>query len=230
MSGKKASKPPEDVVDFFDMPQGSPEWFNIRMGIPTSSKFSCLLAEGKDGDQSETRESYLKKLGGEILTGLVAEDFRNEEMKRGIRMEPLALEWYERAHFVDLERVGFARRTVYPPLGEPFIVGGSPDAWLPKERRVIEVKTVRPDKLFDMTERGAAGYPPKHRAQCQGNMWITGAETCDLVMFYENWRSPLKYRVERDDKYIATLAEQAERFVYELRARVAAVKSKGKGW
>lgn len=233
MPPKLANKAPDDIVETFsneDVPQRSDEWFALRLGMPTASKFATIMAEGKDGEASRTREAYMRKLAGEILTGEIDEEFKSEAMKRGVAMEPEALEWYERTHFVDLERVGFVRRTVHPPLGEPFVSGCSPDARVPRKGKVIEVKTLRPDLLIEAVRKGAAGFPAKHRAQCQGSMWIDGAETCDLILFYRGWKSPPVFTIERDDKYIARLIEEVEKFVYEVGALVKDIKSRGRGW
>jgi hypothetical protein len=48
--------------------QGEPEWFAARLGIPTASEFSTVMAKGKDGGKSVTRRTYMLKLAGEILT------------------------------------------------------------------------------------------------------------------------------------------------------------------
>lgn len=228
---KPKKKIPEDLVEIFsdeDVPQRSEEWLRLRMGIPTASKYPIVMAEGKDGEDSKTREDYLDKLAGEILTEQINEEFKSEAMKRGVIMEPEALDWYERTHFVDLERIGFVRRTVYPPLGDPFVTGCSPDARVAGTGKLIEVKTLRPDLLVKIVRNG--GFPSKHRAQCQGSMWVTGAETCDLILYYRGWKAPPVYTIERDERYIARLAEEVERFVYELKVRVKDVKSRGKGW
>jgi hypothetical protein len=222
-----AGKP---VVEFFDVEQGSDEWFDLRRGIPTASKFKAVMANALDGEPSTTRAKYLLDLAGEILTGITAEDHQNEYMRRGQRMEPLALDWYERTHFIDLQRIGFARLTISPAFSEPFAVGCSPDAYSPELSRVIEVKTTMPRLMIPIAEKGAAGFPTQHRAQCQGMMWITGAQTCDLILFYEGWKAPLKFRVDRDENYIANMASQIEIFVHELRTKVLFIRLKDKAW
>ena len=83
-------KPPQDVVEFFDVEQKSDPWFELRRGVPTASKFSVIMAEGKDGAEAKTREDYMERLVGELISGQVAESFRNEAMDRGNRME---LDW-----------------------------------------------------------------------------------------------------------------------------------------
>jgi hypothetical protein len=217
-------------VDIFDVEQVSEDWFALRRGIPTASKFNAIMADGRGVEPSETRKKYMLNLAGEILTGITAEDFQNEYMKRGKRMEPLALDWYERTHFADLQRVGFVRRTIVQAFADEFFVGGSPDAYWSEQKRVIEVKTMMPRLIIPIAKKGTAAFPAEHWAQCQGYMWIMGADTCDLVIFYEGWRAPPKFTIERDENYIDRLSSQVQVFVHELRALVNEIRSRDKAW
>ena len=36
------------MIEIIDVEQGSPEWFKARVGLPTASRFSEILAEGGD--------------------------------------------------------------------------------------------------------------------------------------------------------------------------------------
>ena len=212
-------KPIEDLVEFFDVPQRSDDWFELRRGIPTASKFAVIMADGKNGEASVTREKYMKRLAGEIVSGQVAEDFRAEAMERGTRMEPEARDWYARRYLIDLTPVGFVRRTVRVPLGEDFVIGCSPDSQVGK-RKGLEIKTMAPHLLGDVVVRGAAGFPTGFRAQIQGTMWACDWDEVDLLLYYTGWPKPPVFPVERDDSYIAKLKEQVELFDYELKMLV----------
>jgi hypothetical protein len=216
--GTKA-KPPHDDVEFFDVEQRSDDWFELRRGIPTASKFAVIMAEGRDGNDSITREKYMKLLAGEIVSGQVAESFRSEAMDRGTRMESEARDWYGRTRFADLTPVGFVRRTIRAPLGGDFVIGCSPDSQVGK-RKGLEIKTMAPHLLGDVKERGAAGFPTGHRAQLQGSMWACDWDEMDLVLFYTGWPKPPVFSVPRDEAFIAKLKEQVERFDYELKQLV----------
>ncbi|MGJ4997275.1 YqaJ viral recombinase family protein [Bradyrhizobium sp. HKCCYLS3077] len=85
--------------------QNSAEWLRARMGIPTASQFSTVLAKG----EGETRRTYLLKLAGEIITGEPMESFSNEHTERGHRMEAEARDLYAFQTGAALERVGFIR-------------------------------------------------------------------------------------------------------------------------
>lgn len=186
-------------VEVFDCEQGSPEWFEARRGIPTASNFAALLAKG----EGKTRRTYLLKLAAEAITGECAESYSNAHMERGHVMEADARSLYAFDHDVEPEIVGFMRR------GR---AGASPDS-LVGDRGMLEIKSKLPHLQLDVLEKGK--LPGEHVAQVQGQMWIAGRDWCDFVSYWP--RLPLFcIRVERDEKYIATLAQAVADFVGEL--------------
>lgn len=192
-----------DLV-LFDCEQNSPEWYQARLGIPTASRFADILAKG----EGKTRRKYLYTLAGEILTGEPAENYSNAHMERGHEMEDEARSLYAFERDVEPERIGFMRR------GR---AGCSPDCII-GTAGMGEVKSKLPHLQIEVLERNA--LPPEHKAQVQGQLWVSGREWCDFVSYWP--RLPLFCtRVERDDPYIAGLAQAVADFVGELDALVA---------
>lgn len=188
----------------FDCEQGTPEWHEARRGVPTASKFADILAKG----QGITRTKYLRTLAGEVLTGECAENYSNGHMERGHEMEEQARSLYAFDRDVDPVLCGFMLR------GR---VGCSPDALVDADG-MIEIKSKLPHLQIEVLERGT--LPPEHKAQVQGQLWIAGREWCDFISYWP--RLPLFVtRVERDEKYIETLAQAVADFVGELDALVA---------
>lgn len=227
---KKPAPPPEDVVEVFgEVEQRSAEWFELRCGIPTASHFGTIMASSKDEEGSRTRRALLYRLAGEVLTGKPAEEkFKNRAMDRGIEMEPLARDFYARTRFAELEQVGFVRRTIHNPFGESLVIGCSPDSFVGAGRRkVLEIKTMMPELLIPLALKGAAGLPSEHRPQCMGSLWVTGADECDLMLFYEGMPVAPTFTFERNDSYIKTVSDAVEVFTYELRMLVARIRSMG---
>jgi putative phage-type endonuclease len=219
-----AIKPKADDVEFFhDIEQRDPEWHALRRGIPTASKFSVIMASGADGEDSKTRAKLMNVMAGEILTGETAETFRNEAMDRGVEMEPEARAYYERATFSALTKVGFVRRTIHNPIHGPLIVGASPDS-LVDDDGILEIKTTRPDLLIPILKKGAAGLPAIHKAQCHGTMWVTGRAWCDLLIYYRGMPKA-RFRIERDDVYIAKIRNAVEVFAFELATLVRELRT-----
>src|SRR5690242_20612962 len=97
-------KPRPSVMDelrIFDCAQNSPEWYEVRRGVPTSSNFAKILAKG----EGKTRRRYLHDLAAEILTGAREDGFSNEHTERGHVMEDDARNLYAFARDVEPVRV-----------------------------------------------------------------------------------------------------------------------------
>lgn len=214
---------PADEVEVFDCEQGSDEWHELRRGIPTASRFSSILAQG----EGKMRNRLLYQLAGEILTGEVAETYRNDAMDRGNSMEASAYEHYAFTRGVELTRIGFVRRTIARAFEPHDVVGASPDAFIGKDG-ILEIKTMRPDLLIELALKGAAGLPSEHCAQVQGNLWVTGRSWCDLMIYYRGMPVAPTFRIERGAAYIDELANAVEIFHYDLRQLVAKIRSMGK--
>ena len=193
-----------DELEIFDCVQGEPEWFECRRGIPTASRFADVLAKG----QGITRRKYLLTLAGEAITGECAESFSNAHMERGHVMEADARNLYAFDHDVEPQLVGFMRR------GR---AGCSPDS-LVGDTGMLEIKSKLPHLQLDVLEKGK--LPSEHVAQVQGQLWIAGRDWCDFVSYWPKLPLFVK-RVERGEKYIATLVQAVADFNGELDEIVA---------
>lgn len=199
-------------IQIFDFEQGTPEWFAARMGIPTASEFDTVQARGKGGGESKTRRTYLLKLAGEILTGSPMYSFQNDHMERGKEMEAEARDLYAMVTDNVPERVGFMRR------GD---AGASPDSLIGADG-LLEIKTKLAHLQIDCILSGEV--PSEHRAQCQGQLWISGRQWVDFVSYWPGLPLFVK-RVQRDESYIDRLANEVGAFNKELVALIENVKS-----
>lgn len=195
---------------FTDLEQGSEEWFRARAGLPTASKFSTVMAKG----EGKTRSEYMRKLAGEILTGEPSEQFGNVHTERGNAMEDEARETYAFINDAEITRVGFIRN------GNR---GASPDS-LVGSNGGLEIKTALPHIQIDRLERNR--LPPEHKAQVQGNLWISEREWWDFCSYWPKL-PVLTVRVYRDEAFIAQLSDEVDRFNDELHALVARIRSYG---
>jgi len=201
---------------FDDIEQGSEEWFAVRLGIPTASRFPTVLAKGKDEGASITRTKYMHDLAGEILTREPAETYSNHHMERGKAFEAEARDYYCYRRDVEPRRVGFV-------LDEAKRCGASPDSLI-GEDRVLEVKCAIPSVLIPLVLKGE--FPPAHKAQCQGALWVCKREVVDIIVYCKGM-TPLIKEAPRDEKYIANLASEVARFNDELLALVEKLKRQG---
>jgi len=195
------------VIHIHEMAQGSPEWLAARLGIPTASEFATILANGKGGAPSKTRQTYLYKLAGELLTGEPMASFSNGHTERGHAMEPEARQFYAFMHDVEPKLVGFI--TNGPK-------GCSPDSLIAGDG-MLEIKTKLPHLMIAAHEHG--GFPPDHMAQCQGQLWVAEREWVDLICYWPRMQ-PLIVRAYRDEEYIQKLAGAVDQFNDELAALV----------
>lgn len=197
-------------MEVFDIEQGEDAWFQARLGIPTASKFATVMAKG----EGKTRSEYLRRLAGEILTGEPSETFKNEHMERGKLMEDEARETYAFIETAEIKRVGFIRN------GKR---GASPDS-LVGNNGGLEIKTAMPHIQIDRLERNR--LPPEHRAQVQGNLWLSEREFWDFVSYWP--RLPmLTVRVYREEDYIRDMAAEIDRFNDELAELVERIRRYG---
>lgn len=196
------------MIEIFDaIEQGTPEWFAVRAGIPTASKFSTVMAKG----EGKIRSEYMRKLAGEILTGAPMSSYRNEQMERGNVMEDEARELYAFVHDADIRRVGFIKN------GQK---GGSPDS-LVGNNGGLEIKTA--EAHIQIERLILNRLPPEHKAQVQGNIWVAEREWWDFCSYWP--KLPLlRVRVYRDEDYIKTMADEVDRFNDELAAMVESIR------
>ena len=204
-----APKPPE-VEYFHDVEQRSPEWFELRRGVPTASEFAAILANGKG------RDRLLYRLAGEIISGEISETFTNAAMERGRDMEAELRDTYARTHFAKLTPCGFARRRL--PSGR--FAGCSPDSLIGEDSG-LEIKSMRPDLLIELIEKCTA--PTEHKAQLHGSMWVTGRASWNLSIGYRGMPA-MSYRFQRDDAFIKQISDAVEVFDFDLHKLVEKVR------
>ena len=187
--------------------QGTVEWTEARLGIPTASEFSRIVTA--TGKLSKQRDGYLAELLAEWCLGEPVTNFMgNEWTERGQVLEPEARKYYAFQRDLDAETVGF----IY--LDEARMVGCSPDG-LVGEDGLLELKCpMAPTHLLWLC-RGV--LPPAHNAQVQGELWVTGRAWCDFMSYFPGL-PPLLVRVEPDSKYQAALDDLMPKFVQEVLA------------
>lgn len=204
-------------VQFIDCDQNSPEWLAARLGIPTASAFKDVLAQAKNGTDRKTRNTYMRKLAGELITGRPAENFSNSDMERGHAQEPDAVAHYAFLRDVDPVKVGFARN------GR---AGASPDRLI-GDNGLLEIKTKAPHVMVELIEGWEDACPSEFKAQCQGQLWVTEREWVDVALFCPGMPMPIA-RVYRDELYIADLAREIRLFNEELDAMVERTRAFGR--
>lgn len=191
------------MIEIFDCDQGTEEWHRCRLGIPTASEFSTVLANGRGGQPSKTKRTYMLKLIGERMTGEPMDRYSNGHMDRGHEMEPDAVNLYAFMKDVDPQKVGFIRN------GE---CGCSPDRLVGTDG-VAEIKSKLPHLQLEVLLKDE--LPPEHKPQVQGEIWLAEREWADFVSYWPGLPLFVK-RVYRDDEYIEKLDAGVRQFLEEM--------------
>lgn len=185
-----------------DCQQGSVEWLEARLGIPTASRFDNILTP-KKMTLAAGRTSYMHELIAERMLGAPLDAADTVWMERGRDMEPEAVAWYEFHRGIDTEPVGFVMR-------DDRNVGCSPDRLVGTDGG-LEVKCRGPKNHVACL----LGDEPALWTQVQGNLWITERQWWDVLGYHEDL-PPVLIRVERDEKAIKAIASAVSEFTKEL--------------
>jgi len=197
-------------MEIIDCIQGTPEWFEARRGVPTSSNFDKIVTTL--GKPSKQQEKYMYKLAGEAVSGVMEETYQNATMLRGIEMEEEARKLYQIAKGKPVVEVGFCLSKGY---------GASPDG-LVGDNGCLEIKC--PLVATHVGYLLKNELPAEYFHQVQGQLLVTGREWVDFLSYYPGLR-PLIIRVERDQKFLDILEEQLKIFCVELDKTINQVRS-----
>lgn len=194
---------------FYDVPQRSDQWRELRKGLITSSDFAALLT-----NSGPTRQAVIRRVACELVTGEPAESYENDYMRRGRALEREALATFALVNNVQLTPIGFVR------LGR---IGCSPDSFIGKSR-VVEAKTEKAELFIDTLFRNE--FPPQHRAQTQGQLWICERDKVDLTIYCRGMPSFSKQE-GRNEQYIRRLRDATRRALDEIDVLVRRIKGYG---
>lgn len=172
------------------MQQRSDEWFEARRGKVTASHIADIMAKGRGGKPSATRNQYMAKLLIERLTGEVEETYTNAAMANGIEQEPFARAAYEAEYDADVEEVGFIDHTTIANFG------ASPDGLVGSDG-LVEIKCPTHGVHLDYIR--SRTVPRNYLLQMHGQMMATGRSWCDWVSYDKAFPAHLRMLVIRVD-------------------------------
>ena len=195
-----------------DHEQGTEEWLAARLGRPSASNFSKLITA--TGKPSSSADGYINQLIAELITGESGPFYINAHMERGNLLEPDAREMYEFISGNDTLEVGFIVDTT-------FSYGCSPDALVGSDGG-LELKCPAANTQVAYLRDPTAGVK-KYWQQLQGCLWVTGRDWWDFMTYHPDLPHTL-VRVERDNAYIANLAEEVTKAVNVIKTEVEKLK------
>lgn len=202
-----------------DVEQGSPEWKQARLGKVTASRMHDLMAKTKTG-YSASRANYAADLIAEILTGNSADKFTNPAMEWGTANEAPARNLYVFMTGRSVQQVGLV---MHPTIADAC---ASPDG-LVHDDGLVEIKC--PNTATHIDTLLGAPIDGKYIKQMQWQMRCTDRAWCDFVSYDPRMPGEMQIHIERimrDDALIREMESEATKFIAEIAAKVAALRSK----
>jgi len=167
---------------------------------------------------SEAREKYMIQLACEAVSGRKEESFQSYRMKQAAKMEAESRRVYAMKHEdLDVYQVGFVYKD------EKRAVGASPDA-LVDFNGGFETKDAEFTVQYERLKKGT--MVTSHLPQVQGGMYVCEREWWDWQS-YCSGLPELCIKNYRDESYISRLAEELEKFCYELAGKIKELREMG---
>ncbi len=193
------------------MQQQTDDWFAARLGHVTASRVKDVMAKGRGGAPSATRQNYMMQLLCERLTGKREEGFTSAAMQRGNELEPIARMAYELYADAEVTEAGL----ILHPHIEGF--GASPDGLILSARGGIEIKC--PNTATHVATLQSGKHDPQYEWQMFAQMACAELEWVDFVTFDDRLPDELQYacfRLERDEARIRQMETEIKLFLEEL--------------
>ncbi|MEW6316267.1 MAG: lambda exonuclease family protein [Pseudomonadota bacterium] len=193
------------------MQQQTEDWYTARLGRVTASRVRDVMAKGRGGAPSATRQNYMMQLLCERLTGKREEGFTSAAMQRGNELEPIARMAYELYADAEVTEAGL----ILHPKIEGF--GASPDGLILSARGGIEIKC--PNTATHVATIQSGKHDPQYEWQMFAQMACADLEWVDFVTFDDRLPDELQYacfRLERDEARIRQMETEIKLFLEEL--------------
>lgn len=195
------------------MQQQSDSWWASRLGRATASRVKDIMAKGRGGAPSATRQNYMMQLLCERLTGKRDEGYTSAAMQRGNDLEPIARAAYEMYEDCEVVEVGL----ILHPSIDGF--GASPDGVILLEngRRGLEIKCPNTAQHIAVIQSGK--HDTQYEWQMLAQMACADLESVDFVSFDDRLPDELQYvcfRYHRDEERIREMESEVKAFLEEL--------------
>lgn len=200
----------------FNVTQGTPEWAELRAGVPTASEFGQLLTPELAPRTGETPKTYLFKKLAEYLTGPLP-SFGGNATDQGHFLEPEAIARFEFETGIDTRRVGFV-------MSDDGRCGCSPDGMIGTEAGV-EIKSPGPVNAVRYYLDGT--LPDIYAAQVHGSMFVTNAKEWHFFSYHRKL-PPLHLVIKRDEAVMERIRKCLAKFHADFDAALDRLEPKKK--
>lgn len=199
----------------YDVEQGSAEWLELRLGLPTASNFDQIITPKTAKFSAQSRKYAFKLVAEKLLNRSLDAIETLEWVEHGRMLEPEAIRAYEFEHEAKTEAVGFI-------VTDDGRFGCSPDRLI-GERGLLEVKCPAPQTMVSYL---VDGYDQGYQAQVQGQLFVSERDYVDWLAYSAEMPRVL-VRTYRDDAYIALLADALNQFDDMLQEMMGKVRAQG---
>ena len=180
----------------YDVQQNTPEWLEVRKGIPTASKAASILTSTELA--STQRSGYIHELIAKRFDAYQSWG-GNRSTKRGHELEPDAVAAYEFLTDLNCEPIGFV-------TNDAGTFGCSPDRMVGKNGGV-QIKCCEGKEHVHMLLGNK--LPSKHLPQVYSELWTTGRKWWDFFAYHPKLPS-LRIRTYRTDAVYVNWIEMWE--------------------
>lgn len=188
------------------MEQGSPEWFEARLGRVTASRISDVMMS----PTTKGYQNYRAELVCERLTGEPVEKYVSAAMLHGTETEPQARAFYELETGLDVIQTGFI---THPSIA---MSGASPDGLIGSDGG-LEIKCPQMSNHIKILTGGE--IDDAYMLQMQWGMECTDREWWDFVSFCPSFPCELqmhRQRIRRDDPLIEKIRAKVTTILEEV--------------
>jgi hypothetical protein len=204
---------------FWDLSQGSADWYQRRAVIPTASEFHHVITP-KTQKLAEARHKYaVRIIAGRLLRWQADSLDRISHIQDGREQEQFAVAQMEMLNDIETKAIGFVET-------EDGRFGASPDRVVMAGDKIAITAESKCPTIPVQLERLLFGHGSDYVCQVQGQLFVCEADRAIFVS-YQN-RMPL-YMTEtgRDEAFIKKLSDALEQFSDELEALQAKAVSLG---
>ncbi len=196
----------------FNVQQGTPEWFELRLGVPTASDFDKIMKLNFELRDSEGYRTFLYTKLAEHLTGPLPH-WSGSATDQGQFLEPEAVPFFEMETGMDVRKVGFV-------LADGGKCGCSPDGLIGEDEG-LEIKC--PGAVNHIRYLIDGTLPTEYAAQVHGSIFVTGRKRWHF-MSYHRKLAPLHVIVNRDEAIMAKIGKCIDRFTRDFETALDRLK------
>jgi hypothetical protein len=162
-------------MKIIDCKQKDDRWWEVRRGVPTASGFHNIITASKE-DFAAAHFKYACRLIADLYDPAYGpqSEWESVSMIQGARLEPEARSYYEFNRNCEVQEVGFV-------FSDCERFGCSPDS-LVGDDGLLELKC--PNAHTHVAYLCKEALPDEYRAQCHGQLIVTGREWVDFMSYY----------------------------------------------